>query len=689
MGKRQLFFPALVLCALASPAAAARITGTVEDAGGKPVPVAIVTVSAPGHEVKAPTDTEGRFRVDWEGPAVVRVAVEAKGFAERRQTVDLEERRDGLRIVLTPVAFAEQVTVTATGRDAPVGETPQSVALLTSEDLRVSAAPTLDDVLRQVAGFSLFRRTGSRHANPTTHGAQLRGIAGSGASRAVVLDDGVPLNDPFGGWIYWGRVPRPDVEQAEVVRGGGSALHGSGALAGVIQFRRRAERGRAADVEALLGTDRTVNGSLLAHANQENWGIRLAVEAYRTAGYIPLEPPARGAIDDELRSKFLNEEVTLDYAWSSGTRVFARGGIYTDKRRNGTRLQKNEAEIKSGVIGLDHPSSRGRFSLRFYGTDQYFEQTFTAPTADRRNEDLISEQQIPATSAGLGAQWARAIGSRNWLVLGAERLRVSGRSDEVPFQGQPRTSAGGRQVSLAGYGDLTLGLGQRGSLSLGARLDRWKNDEGERTVDRRTTSLASRDETALSPRAAILIGLGSRLSATASIYRAFRAPTLNELYRPFRVGDVLTQANEGLEAERLRGREAGLIFAAGSFSARATAFQMDVEDTIANLTLTTTPTLITRQRRNLGSVRSRGVEADAEVRSGRFAITVSMLRVNARVRDFPADVTLEGKRVPQVPREQEAVQVRYGAPRGFTIALQGRRTGGQYEDDRNQLRLGG
>ena len=66
----------------------------------------------------------------------------------------------------------------------------------------------LDDALRFVPGFTLFRRTGSRVANPTAQGVTLRGLGGSGASRALVLDDGMPMNDPFGGWVYWGRVPR-------------------------------------------------------------------------------------------------------------------------------------------------------------------------------------------------------------------------------------------------------------------------------------------------------------------------------------------------------------------------------------------------------------------------------------------------------------------------------------------------
>ena len=82
--------------------------------------------------------------------------------------------------------------------------------------VRLAAAPVaLDDVLRQIPGFTLFRRSGSRTANPTAQGPSLRGIGGSGASRALVLADGVPLNDPFGGWVAWGRVPRLALAQAD------------------------------------------------------------------------------------------------------------------------------------------------------------------------------------------------------------------------------------------------------------------------------------------------------------------------------------------------------------------------------------------------------------------------------------------------------------------------------------------
>src|SRR6185295_6969041 len=98
---------------------------------------------------------------------------------------------------------SDSITVTATRTETRVADTPASVVVLSREELQRSAAPTIDDALRQVAGFTLLRRTGSRVANPTTQGVSMRGVGANGGSRALVLDDGIPLNDPFGGWVYW------------------------------------------------------------------------------------------------------------------------------------------------------------------------------------------------------------------------------------------------------------------------------------------------------------------------------------------------------------------------------------------------------------------------------------------------------------------------------------------------------
>src|SRR2546426_2573154 len=113
-----------------------------------------------------------------------------------------------------------------------VPEAASSLRVLSAEDLAAVGAARPDDVLRQVPGFTLFRRSGSRTANPTSQGVSLRGIGASGASRALVIDDGVPLNDPFGGWGYWGRPPRMEIDSVQLLRGGASHLYGRAAVAG-------------------------------------------------------------------------------------------------------------------------------------------------------------------------------------------------------------------------------------------------------------------------------------------------------------------------------------------------------------------------------------------------------------------------------------------------------------------------
>jgi outer membrane cobalamin receptor len=202
-------------------------------------------------------------------------------------------------ILLAAPLFAQQpatsdsITVTATRVETRLADTPASVVILDKEVIATSAAPTIDDTLREVPGFMLFRRSGSRVANPTAQGVSLRGVGASGASRAIVLDDGIPLNDPFGGWIFWGRVPRTSLERIEVLRGGASDRYGSGAMGGVVQFLRRRDDAIVADISD--GSQSTRDASFFAAAGHEAWRVSLAADLFDTSGYVLVEPGSRGA----------------------------------------------------------------------------------------------------------------------------------------------------------------------------------------------------------------------------------------------------------------------------------------------------------------------------------------------------------------------------------------------------------
>src|SRR5438093_2564311 len=184
----------------------------------------------------------------------------------------------------------EPVVVTVTRIEQKAGDAPASVTVLTRDDIQHSASQTVDDILRQVPGFSLFRRSSSLVTHPTSQGVSLRGIGPSGASRALVLLDGVPINDPFGGWVYWDKIPLQAIEQIEVVRGGGSSVWGNYALSGVINIITKRPTERQALLEGSYGNHNTTNLDLLVTETREPLRVSLEGNFFETAGFQTVAP---------------------------------------------------------------------------------------------------------------------------------------------------------------------------------------------------------------------------------------------------------------------------------------------------------------------------------------------------------------------------------------------------------------
>jgi outer membrane receptor protein involved in Fe transport len=293
------------------------------------------------------------------------------------------------------------------------------------------------------------------------------------------------------------------------------------------------------------------------------------------------------------------------------------------------------------------------------------------------------------------------VGSRQTLVAGVDAREVRGASDELGFTAGNLTLAvgsGGRERTIGVFGQDIIRITPRWLLTLSVRGDRWRNYDALSTSRSLITAGATpvvttfrdRVETAFSPRVSLLHKLTENISLMVAGYRAFRAPTLNELYRSFRVGNVLTQSNENLRAERLTGGEAGASFSAfdRKLNVRGTFFWSEIVRPVANVTLSVTPALIIRQRQNLGRTRSLGMETEAEARlSSSVVISGGYQFLDATVLKFPANTSLEGLFIPQVPRHLFTFQARYSNPRRLTVSFQGRASSSQFDDDQNQLRL--
>jgi len=698
---------ALLLWAVTLPGVSAQtspVEGTVRDASGAVIADATVVLSFGKNQSTAKTDADGHFHFAIVSASSGTLKITREGFETIQQAWKAESGTVHLEIVLRPAGANEQVTVSAARTEVRLSETPGSTILLTSTDVSSTPALRVDDVLRQVPGFSLFRRSDSRTANASNQGVSLRGLGGTAASRALVLEDGLPLVDAFGGWVYWDRVPRASLASVEVFRGGASNLYGSDALGGVVQFITRQPQRPAFSLETSYGNERTPDLSFWTGTRAGHWDLSLASELFRTDGYIVVPTYQRGSIDTAANSEDATVEVTIGHKVGEKGRVFARGSYYTEFRHNGTPIQTNDTTMGEGALGFDQQfGSRDSLTLRGYGQVQGYDQQFSSVAANRNSESLTDLQHVPEQVVGGAGQWTHLLGTHQTFIAGMEAMEVMGASDEQLFTAGTHTrnnAAGGRQRILGLFGEDIVRFNQW-TIILAGRFDDWNNFNASSIctpVSGKCTSPSvlypSRSDLAFSPRLSVLRTLTRNISVTASGYRAFRAPTLNELYRSFRLANVLTLNNPFLNAERLTGAEAGVNVTTlkRKLDVRGTFFWSDIVDPVENVTINPTASPVLRQKENLGRIRSRGVELDGVAHISRdIQISAGYEFTDAIVANYtvpPGEVSLLGNKVAQVPQNVFTWEARCWNPSRIMLSVQGRFVGNQYDDDQNLYPLG-
>jgi len=602
-----------------------------------------------------------------------------------------------------PAVRLDPVIVTVTRTEQRAGDAPADVTVLTRQDIDRSPSQTLDDLLRQVPGFSLFRRTSSVVGHPTTQGVSLRGIGPSGTSRALVLLDGVPINDPFGGWVYWDRVPLQGVEQVEVVRGGGSSAWGNYALGGVINIITRKPVERAARFDGSYGNHNTLNLDGIVSEVQGPFRLGLEGNYFSTDGYPIVKKSDRGSIDINATSQHSTFNGRLDLVLSPDLSFYLRGNHYDEDRGNGTPLQNNDTEAGSFATGGRLRTGDGSdWSFNLYGDFQKFTSTFSTQAANRNSETLALDQRVPSSSVGGALQWSRRFGSH--LVLAGGDFRwIEGETHEKVFNAGTflrRRDAGGQQALVGVFvQDVFTPIPQLEIVG-GVRGDYWLTYDGFRRDTPPpagippSQSFANNDWLAGSPRLAALWHATPSTDLRASVYQGFRVPTLNELYRVFRVRSDVTVANPDLVPERSTGGELGIEQRWGPFQGRFTGYWNDVKDLVTNVTRATPlpdcpPGTTCRQRQNLDLSRIRGLETELTLRpSPQWRLLASYIFTDAKVVNAPQQPGLEGNRLAQVPQHGATLGVSYENPQWLTASAMARFIGPQFEDDQNTLRLG-
>lgn len=473
-----------------SPVSPVHLAGRVQDASGRAAPGAAIFALGAHGKVTAVADARGRFALDYpsspsspSSAATLTLRATARSMESNPLEISAQAAASEIVLVLHPSAVSQQITVTATRSSIDMPATANTVYALTSRDLNNFPAIALDDKLRQQAGFELFRRSSSRVQNPTSQGISLRGLGSTAARRTLVLQDNVPSNDPFGGWIHWDEIPAEAVETVAIATGGGSDLYGSSALGGVIDVVPERPTTALAEASAIGGGQNTSSVGVRGDLGNAQWKQLLAADSFRTAGYIPTAPSVAGPVDVPANVHYQAVRSQTDRVFgigkgsgsASSNRAFLVGNMLNEARANGTPVQTNATRLWR-YIGGDDWSAGAKASgrVRLFGSDEGYRQSFSSINAARTSETLTRLQRVRTQELGASTDAALSLSPIGVGVPGlATRLHRSPHSRRGGYGDAAEISAhesgSGRACGDSGRVSLLFCVSPRLEVTSGAK----------------------------------------------------------------------------------------------------------------------------------------------------------------------------------------------------------------------------
>jgi outer membrane receptor protein involved in Fe transport len=611
--------------------------------------------------------------------------------------------------LLAAAALAPDIVVTGRGLSEAPGDVAYDVVTIDRARLEASASGRLEDVLRDVAGLQQFRRSDSRSANPTSQGVTLRGLGGNAAGRALLILDGVPQADPFGGWVAFPAYSPERLASARVTRGGGSGVFGPGALAGTIELSSAGpEQLPPLAAHLAYGSRDAVEADASASARLGGGFATLSADYARGDGFIPIVAGQRGLADRAAPYEQASVAGRAAIPVGATTELQANVLVFTDRRERGTAFTRNGSDGADASLRLVGRGDWGFSALAYLQTRAFQSQFASVSNGRSTATQTLDQYNTPATGLGARIEVAPPLGADIDLRLGADWRRTSGRTEELftfvngaPMRGR---LAGGVSSTVGAFVDLSWTFADV-TLSAGGRLDRWTIRNGflaERTLATGAPVTDSHfpDRSGSEPtgRAGLAWHATGALTLRAAAYAGWRLPTLNELYRPFRVGPDATAANAALSPERLQGAEIGVEFRpAPTLRFGATVFDNRLKNAVANVTVARGPGSFPgvgfvsaagfyRVRQNLDAIRSRGVELDGAATLGAWRVAASYALTDARVRASGLAVPLDGLRPAQTPRHTASGTLGW-SDRKLQASATLRYVSSQFEDDQNSRRL--
>ncbi|WP_231683577.1 TonB-dependent receptor [Blastomonas sp. AAP25] len=604
------------------------------------------------------------------------------------------------------------ITVVGKPLDVPLGDRAYSVTSITPDMLANEPSQRLENALRLVPGLQQFRRSDARSANPTSQGVTLRGLGGNASSRALLVLDGVPQSDPFGGWISFPGYDAINLAAVRVRRGGGTGSDGPGALAGTIELDSAGIRPDQSNVygDLAYGSRNSIEASVGTSQSLGAGGLSISAQYARGDGFVPTIARQRGLVDRAAPYEQAGINLRFVAPIDADTEIQASARAFTDQRERGFAFSDNSNDGADASVRL---VGRGAlpWSALAYVQMRSFASSFAAISADRTAATQTLDQfNVPSTGLGARIEIRPSIGEGAELRLGGEWRRTTGETRELftYVAGNPTRlrRAGGASDTFGAFAEASWQASPDLLLTGGGRVDRWTLTDGRlrETVlatgaPLTTTDFANRSGWEGTGRLGFAWDAASLLTLRGAGYLGWRLPTLNELYRPFRVGADATAANAALAPERLQGVELGLDWEIFTLQLGATVFWNRLDNAIANVTLARGPGTFPgvgfvsaagsfNQRQNLDAVEARGIEVEARADVGDFNFAAAYSYVDAEVRAGPGQAAIDGLRPAQVPRHFATGSVGW-FPQGNDsgVNLTARYIGSQFEDDLGLLAL--
>jgi vitamin B12 transporter len=634
------------------------------------------------------------------------IALLATSPVEAQDSVGPDDKEAGEPIVLIHNGPRDYIVVEGGVLGKPLSDRADPVRYIM--EVEQGSGRRVENVIRDVPGWQQFRRSDARSANPTSQGLTARGLGGNAASRALLILDGVPQADPFGGWVNWTAFDSLYLKGMRIIDGGGSGADGPGALAGTIQMSTRRGGSHAA---LAYGSRNSIDADAHLSVDAGDGAITVTGNYSRGDGFIPIIAGQRGAVDMPAAYESYGAGVRFVANTEEAGRIEAAIRAFDDRRSRGLPFSLNRnGGVDASLRLLDEIGGMSSMLLA-YAQLREFSSEFGSVSADRQSVSPTLDQfAVPST--GFGARFEiRPIEGGFYndreLRLGLDWRRTSGKTREnsnFVAGAQTRSrDAGGLTETIGGYAEWSADV-DRVNLAISGRVDHWSISNGRRLETNIGGSVRSDDRFTdrsgwqWTGRVAASWWFADPVKLKLAGYRGWRLPTLNELYRPFRLGADATAANEALAPETMIGSQIKLESNLDKAEIGLTVFYNRLDNAIANVTLGQGPGVFPgvgfvaaggtyRQRQNLDAIVSKGVELDANLGlTDALSLQLGYAYVDAEVRGSGLAAPLNGLRPAQVPRHFANAGLSYDDGK-FSAGASVRYVGKQFDDDANSRSL--